>query len=234
MNFRPYLSHTPDLHSRASGCPSPVIALEMKAAAREVCMRTNAWIDDTLFFETTAGVYNYEADYGELDGKAELGKVLSVVRQDDQGNSVGEEAGVRLTTLRCLLQTFPRYPAATSESGPPRYVTNQHTKRLLVAPIPDGVYTISMIASLLPAGETIMDDLYEQLKDTIHHGALQRLLTMPDKAWTNLELASYHAKQYIYKVTQLRADANLGGQASSLTVTPQPWAQMRGRGFSWA
>ena len=41
------------------------------------------------------------------------------------------------------------------------------------------------------------------------HGALQHLLVLPDRAWSDRELASYHAKQFIFKLQERRATTTL-------------------------
>jgi hypothetical protein len=68
--------------------------------------------------------------------------------------------------------------------------------------------------------KTIMDDL----ENTIMHGALQHLLVMPNKNWSDRELATYHAKQYISKITERRARANLGAARASMSVQMRPFA----------
>jgi hypothetical protein len=83
-----------------------------------------------------------------------------------------------------------------------------------------------MIAVLKPLrtatgmDKTIMDDL----ENTIMHGALQHLLVMPNKNWSDRELATYHAKQYISKITERRARANLGAARASMSVQMRPFA----------
>ena len=56
-----------------------------------------------------------------------------------------------------------------------------------------------------------MDDgLFDELEDSIVHGALQHLLLIPNSAWSDRELAAYHARQYLFQITERRARANIG------------------------
>jgi hypothetical protein len=47
---------------------------------------------------------------------------------------------------------------------------------------------------------------------------------MPNKNWSDRELATYHAKQYLSKITERRARANLGAARASMTVQMRPLA----------
>jgi len=47
---------------------------------------------------------------------------------------------------------------------------------------------------------------------------------LPDKNWSDRELASYHAKQYLYKTTERRARANIGAARASMSVRMNPLA----------
>ncbi len=65
-----------------------------------------------------------------------------------------------------------------------------------------------------------MDDV----EDAIVHGALQHLMTLPERTWSDTELAAYHAKQYIFKVNDRRARANMGAVRAPLAAKFQAWA----------
>jgi hypothetical protein len=83
-----------------------------------------------------------------------------------------------------------------------------------------------MIAVLKPLRtSTGMDkSIFDDLENVIMHGALQHLLVMPNKNWSDRELATYHAKQYLSKITERRARANLGAARASMTVQMRPLA----------
>jgi hypothetical protein len=77
-----------------------------------------------------------------------------------------------------------------------------------------------MIYALKPSRTaTEMDEtIFNDLEEVIMHGALQHLLVLPNTNWSDRELASYHAKQFISQVTERRARANLGNSRGSLSV----------------
>ena len=94
-----------------------------------------------------------------------------------------------------------------------------------MAPIPDDdeSYDVRMIVCLKPLRTaTDMDkSVLDELENVVMHGALQHLLVLPDRSWSDRELASYHAKQFIFKLQERRARANLGAGRASMRVQPE-------------
>jgi hypothetical protein len=56
------------------------------------------------------------------------------------------------------------------------------------------------------------------------HGALQHLLVLPNKDWSDRELATYHAKQFSFQISERRARTTLGAARASMTVEMRPLA----------
>jgi hypothetical protein len=142
--------------------------------------------------------------------------------------------GGSLNTSEYNGQEF-NYPAvftAPEESyqnaSDPRVITQVTPDKFVVLPLPDDAkaYNIRMIYALKPKKDaTFMPAvILDELTDVIVHGALQELLVMPNHPWTDRELASYHAKQYLAKLTERRARANLGNGRTSLSVRMRSFA----------
>ena len=68
--------------------------------------------------------------------------------------------------------------------------------------------------------KTALDDL----ENVVMHGALQHLLVLPEKPWSDRDLAAYHAKQFAFKIAERRARTNLGASRASMTVQMQKFA----------
>jgi hypothetical protein len=83
-----------------------------------------------------------------------------------------------------------------------------------------------MIVALKPLRDADGMDksAFDDLENVIMHGALQHLLVLPDRNWTDRELASYHAKQFAFKLSERRARANLGAARASMSVQMRPFA----------
>ena len=109
-----------------------------------------------------------------------------------------------------------------------RYVTQLDPDNFSVAPIPDASqnYDVRMIVCLKPLRTaTKMDKKFlDELENVIMHGALQHLLVLPDRTFSDRELASYHAKQFAFKLSERRARTNLGAAKASMRVQAQKFA----------
>ena len=97
----------------------------------------------------------------------------------------------------------------------------------IILPLPDDaeVYRLRLFYALKPkrSATGMPQYLFDDLEDLLFHGALQELLVLPSEAWRDLELASYHAKQYLSCVTERRARANLGAMRGTMTVQMRPF-----------
>lgn len=107
-------------------------------------------------------------------------------------------------------------PSAVCQLSPDKYI-------ILPLPDDDQVYEMRMFLALKPKRTaTGMDEVvFNELEDVILHGALQHLLVLPNVSWSDRELAAYHAKQYVYHISERRARANLGNMRGVMTARMQ-------------
>lgn len=113
-------------------------------------------------------------------------------------------------------------PEAAEGGGTPLYFTQLSPDKYVVLPLPgaDETLTMRLFYALKPSktAEGMDEAIMDELEDVIVHGALQQLLVMPKVVWQDTVLASYHAKQYLSRVMERRARANLGNARGSMTV----------------
>lgn len=113
--------------------------------------------------------------------------------------------------------------AVVAAATEPRAITQLTPDKYIVLPLPDNEkpYTVRMFYALKPTRTAAgMDQvIFDELEEVIVHGALQQLLVMPSVAWSDRELASYHAKQGLFTLTERRARANLGNARGTLVAT---------------
>ena len=118
--------------------------------------------------------------------------------------------------------------AAMEKASEPRVIVTVTPDRFVVLPLPDNAkpYSLRLIYALKPKrSATGMDSvIMDELEDLLVHSALQDLLVMPSTNWGDRELAAYHAKQYLSRVTERRARANLGTARGTLRVKHLPFA----------
>jgi hypothetical protein len=118
--------------------------------------------------------------------------------------------------------TFTVTDAALVDGKEPRAVCQLTPDKYIVLPLPDNLkqYEMRMFYALKPKRDaTGMDKaIMDELEDVIVHGTLQELLVMPNVAWTDRELATYHAKQFLSMTTERRARANLANVRGSIAA----------------
>ena len=113
------------------------------------------------------------------------------------------------------------------EAGTPTLITQVTPDQYVVLPLPDDTpYKMRMFYALKPKrSATGMNEVaFDDLEDVIMHGALQHLLVLPQVHWSDRELASYHAKQYLFHISERRARANLGNSRAPMSVRMRPFA----------
>ncbi len=217
MPTRDFLSIERKLAASVAGCPRPTIEQHVRDAAIEVCNKTKVWRYEQDPIRLTAGEYNYDFDTPDF---TEVAAIISVTLNSAPINHMTEDE---------LHAAMPMWPQTDSTQwGTPTILSQVAVDQFVVANVPDGNqnYDVKMFLALKPTLDaTAMDSaVFDRLEPLIIHGALQHLLVLPEKPWSDRELATYHAKQYTYKTAAFRADANLGASRSSLSVKMRPFA----------
>lgn len=201
----------------APGCPRPVVIQYARRVAIEACERTSAWryvqADIVLVDGTYAYAFTPPAD-------TEVHTVISATLNKQPLRPVSQEV--------CAEQ-YPFAPTTDSTyRSQPRHFVHFDPDTFHVVPCPDGVatYTVNMVLALKPlTSSTGMDkSVLDDLEDVVVNGTLQRLLTLPDRPWSDKELAAYHAKQYAFKTAERRARTNLGSGRAPMSVRQRPLA----------
>lgn len=115
--------------------------------------------------------------------------------------------------------------SAVSEATDPRAICQLTPDKYIILPLPDQAkpYTMRIFYALKPKRtSTGMDEvIFDELEDVIMHNALQHLLVLPNTNWSDRELAAYHAKQFIFQLSERRARANLGNVRGVMTARMQ-------------
>jgi hypothetical protein len=116
---------------------------------------------------------------------------------------------------------------ALDGASTPQSITQINPDRYVILPLPDdqATYQMRMFVALKPKrSASAMDEfIMDELEEVIMHGALQHLLVLPNQAWSDRELAAYHAKQYVYQTSERRARANLGNVRGTMRARMQPF-----------
>lgn len=217
MTVRTFASLIPKITPFAPGCPEPVLIQQIRDAAIEVCENTLAWRYEQDAFPLTQGVYTYEY---EVPDNTEVVAIFQTALNDNV---------IPTVTLETLLSHYPSWPSlSTDKRSQPQLVSQFDPDHFVVAPVPDlpdTPYSLKMFLALRPTPDaTGMEEVFfDELEHVITHSSLVRILSMPEKSWTDTDLADYHARQVVFKTASRRSRANLGNGRASLTVRAVPF-----------
>lgn len=118
--------------------------------------------------------------------------------------------------------------AVVAKASEPRVITQLTPDKYIVLPLPDDekTYTMRMFYALKPSrnADSMDEVIFNELEEAILHSALQHLLVLPNVAWSDRELASYHAKQFLREMVERRARANLGNMRGTMRATAPKFA----------
>lgn len=217
MADREFVSLEPELSASVPGCPRPTLVQYIRRAAIEVCEKTLVWRFEQDLIRLTAGVYEYDYDVPLTT------EVCGLIHATLNG------APLIPATQEQIHASYPSWPSPdATQRGAPRLLGQFDPDHFVVAVVPDDsiTYDVKLFLALKPTLEAtgMARTPFDECEALIAHGALQHLLVLPNKSWTDRELASYHAKQYVYKTAQRRAKANLGVARASLSVQMHPLA----------
>ena len=221
MTSRAFSTLSAKVSASVPGCPYPLVVQHIRDAAIRVCERALVWRYEQPAFSLVPGVYQYSF------AKPDATQVHTVF------HATINDAPLEILTLDDARVVYPAWPitltgpAITAEGSEPMSVAQVDTYRYVVLPAPDsGAYSLRMIYALKPSrdADEMDQDVFDEYETVIMHHALQTLLVMPKVEWADRELATYHAKQFMFTLNEARAQANLGVFRGSLSVRFPPFA----------
>jgi len=253
MAYKNFTTLLPRVEPSVPGCPRPLVLEHINRAARRACERTLAWRVAQPLSTLTPGIPDYAYAKPEDSEAHVVFRVLvndsplAVVSLEDAidmnprwadafggadpaglwggGNSFNatEFGGASFNAGG----DFALPDSALEGASEPRYFTQLNPDRFVVLPAPDATkpYSIRLFYALKPktSSARLPAAVADDLEDTIVHNVLQELLVLPGVAWSDRELAAYHARQYLAKSTERRARANLGNARATLTAKMRPF-----------
>lgn len=208
MALRAFSTLEPIIAASAPGCPTPTIIKYVREAAIEACERTLYWRyrPSDVALTPLQSTYSYPA---VMDGvftlDVDVHAVLKAVLVDGPA--------LEPMSLDFAVKRFPQWDA-TDQASEPRVICQLSNKQYILLPKPEAgsSYDLTLTLVLKPNRvATAMDAAaFNELEDVITHNTLQRLLLMPNQSWSDRDGAAYHMREYLSKLTERRARANLG------------------------
>lgn len=163
------------------GCPDAAKEQALRQAAIAFCEQSLAWKYAHPDIEIVIGQDEYPFD---PPAGAVVHTVTYATFADNELNVMVDEYSMGIWDWR-------------NQDGVPQYVLGGPTSlRLVPAPNVEGTLKLEVILKPSPDAETIDDDVFNEYREAIVHGALGRLMASPKKPYTDLQLSTYHMQQF--------------------------------------
>jgi hypothetical protein len=193
------------------GCPQSAQTLALRQAAIAFCEQSQAWKYEHPSISVTVATEDYDFDPPPN----------AVVHAIDYAEFNDQEIEVKTAQNDVWLWNWRH------QDGTPQYVIG-HPTYLTLIPTPnvEGTLTLTVILKPSPVADGIDDDLFNEWRDAIVHGALARLMMSPKKPYTDLQLATYHNNKF-------QVDTASAGIRSDRNYTRAPLQTQIMRRRSW-
>lgn len=202
-----------EVSAHVPGCPTPVVEAAVRKIITDLCQRAKIWTVDLAPIALVAGTHTYT-----LTSPVAYGEIVEVARARVEG------------TTSPLLWASPSdfdllYPEELD--GDPRHFTVHVTETTIeLAPTPTAVVNLLVTAVLRPVLAAAQWDLalYREFSRCVFHGALYELYNMPQRSWTNHQLATSNGRVWTNLVSEARWRQDTGYTRGALRVEARPFA----------
>jgi hypothetical protein len=193
----------PDVQAVVPEVPSFIAQREFIRATREFSEETRAW-RVSFNLDVVAGTATYDLT-PKLGSTNELVDIISV-------KPAAGGAPVKPRTYVWLDENHSDWRNETAEIAQWYVLDGNNTIRLVFTPAVTTVGTIdyfirAAVKPLVATATTIQDLIANKYDEVLVHGALARLLFIPRKPWTDLNLGNYHRTEFEMGIIEARGKA---------------------------
>lgn len=188
----------------------PVTTNAVKRSVIELCSGSWIWssLPDPVDVSAGEQFYDIEADPGT--------DVTTVISAQFNGQPIESKS------VQWLDRELPGWRVNRST---PKYFTQIDTEQIILAGIPDSNITggLTMTIALQPGhdSKSFPKWIFNQFIYTIVDGAVSKLMLMPNKPWTDLNVGSLKAQAFAQGIANARASAVSALGSAPIRVTPQ-------------
>lgn len=186
----------PDIYPLVTGCSDVLVESTLLNAAVEFCTKTNAVHYDMDAVSVVAGVSEYQFE-PPVDTD-----VVSIVLANMDGDI--------LDVLSQKMANY-RFPRHREYNGRPVGIFRMDNSNFRLYPAPDtGIVSgLYLTVALKPTrtATSLPDKLYEEFKDAMVFGTAYRLMSMPNKDWTNDGKAAYYRALFDEQISMAKREA---------------------------
>lgn len=183
-------------------CPEPTALAAVRRALRDFCAYTYAWQETSDPATALAGqaVYDVESPLPQA-------RVLAIFNLRHRGQLVTPQTEAELDRCGSNWRTVTALQV--------RHFVHESFASVRLYPIPNLTEVLSLTdlrVALQPTVTATSVDamLLDEYGEGIAFGALEYLLRMPGRVWSNPQLANFHRSQYVKEKSRVRRLARAG------------------------
>ncbi len=194
-----------DIYQSVPGCPEMTIENNVRAAAILFCEQTQVVHFDMDPITTVAGQREYDFEVPDAEYMA-------------HGIVAANYDGTQLDVLSERLAA-QRYPRFREFNGNPTGILRKSATTFWLYPTPTETKASSLYLTVsikpTPSSEFVPELLLNDHKQVIVSGALARLLLLPNKDWTDKQLASVHMASFANGVSEAKRRARRADEGAT-------------------
>lgn len=209
MILTPWRNFVPLVRQATAKCPVSGMVAQVREAAREFCARTRIWTDKSFVSDILAG----EGAYGlRAPDQADIRCVLTV-----------RFKGAPLAPL-----TPDQWRDLPEQTGltPSHFIfTEPNAVRLFPIPLEDVPGALVVEAVLVPAVRSVSgpEFLLSKHGTTIAHGAMSRLMLMPERPWSDPKMGVFYEKKFEDGMAGATISVGQGGAGAAADSQYRPY-----------
>ena len=204
----------PSVQPHCPGCPESIILDAIRDACRRFC--TDTWIikEDIPAGDIDAGIDDYTIT--PASGRSVVG-ITSFLY--DKREMIPGKTEAELDILD--------YGWRTADPGVATAITSPEPNRVKLNRVPEATIVgglITQVATKPTSAATTVDDLLlSDWDQAIKHGALEKLLEIPEKGWSDIKLSLWHGKRFNFQIQRGKARARMGYMKKSTVARNRAW-----------
>lgn len=191
----------PGIMPYAPGCAAPTAYFAIRQAAIEFCERTRLWRYEDEF------AVNAAIDEPIMAPSGAVIHEIEAVRFD------GDELCPQ--TVAWLDQHCAGW-RASDYSGTPSYVTQTDPNTIRIVPLGTGTVSVSLWLKPAQDADELPDFLVDQYREVIAHGALVRILSIPNQSFSDPNMAIMFGQGFQGRLDSLSAKGFTGQQRAPM------------------
>lgn len=181
----------PDVLIHVLECPEPVLLQALRNAVGEFCTETLIW--NELTDEETVSSWPYDVSVG---GDSRLVRIVEVFVDDEPVDPLPADQGGSLTWQ--------------TDQGQVEYYTTEGKDQLwlIKQPVSDVSLRLRLAYKPSPTATSVPSSLLDDWSEEISAGALARVMAIPNRPWSNPQLALFYGNVFDSGVRDAKAEVD--------------------------